>query len=181
MKCSRARKQITDGGDRSMSDDLRGHLDSCPHCRAFREKDQAVRQLLALKNYEGPDKDFAARNMYAIRQAIAKASQKEAEATGIWGTLIGFSVPTTRYALASVLMVFLAIHTFLAPTMPVMQTQLPKASMPRMVANQPTIAFPHLNTSVALPPSVVRMASSNLSPRNIQYGTIPSHVVGFEY
>ena len=166
--------------EKTLPDNVQQHIAGCDACHTFMERDTAIRQLMALKRYERPDPEVASRIVYAVRQQIAEESMAAASPKGLWESFLGFSVPTLRYALASVLMAFLAIHTVLSPSMSVMQTQLPSETQIRTASSRPTIQFTNLRAERSSGPQVVRLAS-NPTPSRIQYGTLPSTLVGYEF
>lgn len=186
MRCSRVRKLLTDEHDVAFPAAVREHLAACPGCRVFRERTAAVRRLLALKRYEQPTAGFDERCRYAVRQALAEELERErmpapAGAFGL-GRAADAALPALRYALAAVLMAMVAMHLFLAPSLPPMHSLLPNdAPAVRLACDEP-LPVTNLAMEVVRRPAVPEIVlASNRGPAGVRYGPGGSRLVSFDY
>ncbi|MBN1269468.1 MAG: hypothetical protein JXB04_07775 [Kiritimatiellae bacterium] len=180
MNCARFRKSSITYADGFLPDDLAAHMAACDACRAFYEKGESLRRLLALKRYERRDAVRAAATRATIHQVLVEEAYKEqaAPAAEPAGALVA-ALPFLRYGLAAALVALLGFHALLISPLSSVQSDLPEALTPVRTASpsrpQPVV----VRDAPAAAYEPLMLASSNIGPARIQYGTVPSVLTSF--
>lgn len=182
MNCARVRQEMLRYEDIELPPDLVRHIEGCPDCRRHAEQVKALRQLLALKNYERPSPRFEERLIAGVRRRIEHPDEDRALAPGMaWSwprAARDWPIPAFRYALAAVFALLVGVHLLSIPTL------APLA--PVVAENRPAVPVAPTFRSVLPPPGLppvripIAVASTGGAGR-IEYGPGASSLVNFDY
>ena len=174
MKCNDFQQEMAFYSDGAFPSALREHFDSCAGCRKAYAQTEAVRKLMALKNFENPDAGFETRCAQNVMRRIREPAPRT---VSLWDFITGFQ-PALRYAAAAAVVALVFLHEFSLTNLPVVSPTAMETSLPAMErpapARKPILLFEN-----PAPPTMV--FASNQTPSSIRYGTTPSRLVDYEY
>ena len=177
MNCNKFQQEMVFYSDSSFPSALREHFDSCAGCRKTYAQTEAIRKLMALKNFEKADAGFETR---CAQNVMRRIREPEPRTVSLWDCIAGFQ-SAFRYAAALAVVALVFLHESWLSNLPVfsptaMETTLPAAEQQAQPA---AISKPILLFENPAPPMMV--FASNQTPDSIQYGTTPSRLVNYEY
>ena len=184
MNCRSAHKILVFFDGKALSAAVAEHLQGCPACRDFLAGMSQVRALVALKRYETPDAGFEARSAEKIRLGLLALPQPGRLNSWLGGLWVSIPVFRTAAAAALVLLVAFHVHSVRVSSLPSRMAGGPEPLNPA-AGNRIAPALDNLIAQpepiFLAPHPVMSQSHSNFSPGQIQYGPLPSRMVGFEY
>ena len=174
MKCSRAQRLWIEFEDVRHPPELAEHLASCAACRRQHEREQTLRKLVSLKQYEMPRTGLEQRTLAGVHERIEQLKgEPENILAKLWELLTGSPLPVFRYAAAGAFALLLVVHLFAIPPLP--------ASLPLVEKGRASLAAQSTAPVLGSPAQVTVMTDSNAGSR-VDYGPYePSRPVNLEY
>jgi hypothetical protein len=180
MNCAACREYLLQNAMDSLPEPVSAHLLECADCRAAHTRAVTLVRLLSLKQHETPDVHFETRLVARVESAIREgAAAPQGIGARIWDMLAGGPLPALRFSMALVVVGLIGLNLLSVQTPPSLPFSSIEAKRPApaplmLASEESTNRLPNRSLPVVFLPAAT-------PPSNVQYGTGPSRLVGFEY